>query len=149
MLHIRDDDRDAALHDGQEQLVLAREVAVERLIRRTCLGDNVTDSRRLWSGLFHQPHRRREYPLNLLGGTALAFVKGATDRRRDTIAHGRQGMPPSTRRVAPLVKLDASDAKNNAAPTISAGLPSRFRAKICARWRVASRSHALLMSVKN
>jgi hypothetical protein len=34
-------------------------------------------------------------------------------------------MPPSTRMMLPLVKLDASDAKNSAAPTISGGLLSR------------------------
>ena len=29
------------------------------------------------------------------------------------------------RRIEPVVKLDASDARNNAAPTISAGSPAR------------------------
>jgi hypothetical protein len=41
-------------------------------------------------------------------------------------------MPPSTRMMLPLVKLDASEAKNSAAPMISGGLPSRCSAKFCA-----------------
>ncbi len=47
-----------------------------------------------------------------------------------------------------MVKLDASDIKNSAAPMISAGSPARCRA-----WRLngfpSPKSHALLISVRN
>ena len=56
-------------------------------------------------------------------------------------------MPPSTRRIEPVVKLDASDIKNIAAPMISSGWPAR-----CSAWRpngfAVPKSHALLMSVR-
>src|SRR3984885_3870396 len=62
---------------------------------------------------------------------------------------GYQEKPPSTRNIEPVVKLDASDAKNKAAPTISAGSPARCSDRLpnvlCAAW---SRFHDLLTSVR-
>ena len=59
-------------------------------------------------------------------------------------------MPPSARTIEPVVKLDASDTKNSAAPTISGGSPARLQREVPERvGRVAwSRFQALLMSVK-
>src|ERR1700727_722805 len=61
-----------------------------------------------------------------------------------------QGIPPSARTIEPVVKLDASEAKNNAAPTISAGSPARCSDRplngLCAAW---PRFHDLLTSVRN
>jgi hypothetical protein len=48
-----------------------------------------------------------------------------------------------------VVKLDASDIKNSAAPTISAGSPGRCNAKPVNRFPLScSRFHALLTSVR-
>src|SRR6185437_9822030 len=58
-------------------------------------------------------------------------------------------MPPSARTIDPVVKLDASDAKNKAAPTISTGSPARCRDRppngLCA---ACSMFHDLLTSVR-
>src|SRR6202012_1997282 len=63
---------------------------------------------------------------------------------------GSQGMPPSARRIEPVVKLDASEAKNNAAPTISVGSPARCSDRPLNGLRAAwSRFHDLLTSVRN
>src|SRR5271156_5042886 len=63
---------------------------------------------------------------------------------------GYQEKPPSTRTIEPVVKLDASEAKNNAAPTISRGSPARCSDRpangLCA---ACSRCHDLLTSVRN
>src|SRR5882757_4110200 len=62
---------------------------------------------------------------------------------------GYQEKPPSTRSIEPVVKLDASEAKNNAAPMISVGSPARCNDRLlkglCAAW---SRFHDLLTSVR-
>ena len=42
-------------------------------------------------------------------------------------------MPPSARTIEPVVKLDASEAKNSAAPTISRGSPARCSDKLAER----------------
>src|SRR5277367_4089796 len=60
-----------------------------------------------------------------------------------------QENPPSARTIEPVVKLDASDARNKAAPTISVGSPARCSVRLlnglCA---ACSRFHALLTSVR-
>src|ERR1700738_4125212 len=62
----------------------------------------------------------------------------------------RYGIPPSARRIEPVVKLDAAEARNNAAPTISAGSPARCSDRWTDGFCVArSRFHDLLMSVRN
>src|SRR5882762_1062895 len=62
---------------------------------------------------------------------------------------GYQEKPPSARTIEPVVKLAASEAKNNAAPTISVGSPARCIDRplngLCAAW---SRFPDLLMSVR-
>lgn len=59
-------------------------------------------------------------------------------------------MPPSARNIDPVVKLDASEARNSAAPTISRGSPARSNARCLKGFSVAwSRFHALLTSVRN
>src|SRR6201996_7835121 len=60
----------------------------------------------------------------------------------------RQGIPPSDRRIEPVVKLDASDAKNSAAPTISRGLRARFKERWGKLSPLSSRFQALLTSVR-
>src|SRR5579875_1579992 len=58
-------------------------------------------------------------------------------------------MPPSARRIEPVVKLDASDAKNSAAPTISAGSPALCSDRPANGLRSAvSMFHDLLTSVR-
>ena len=42
---------------------------------------------------------------------------------------GRSGRPPSARRIEPVVKLEASDIRNSAAPMISAGWPALCNGK--------------------
>src|SRR5690349_10603073 len=54
-------------------------------------------------------------------------------------------MPPSIRIVAPVVKLDASDARYSAAPTHSSGRPMRPNGTIAPDF--ISGVHALVMSV--
>src|SRR5271156_3094146 len=62
---------------------------------------------------------------------------------------GYQEKPPSTRNIEPVLKLDASDAKNSAPPTISGGSPARCSDRLpkglCAG---SSRFHDLLTSVR-
>src|ERR1700759_4321408 len=61
-----------------------------------------------------------------------------------------QGIPPSARTIEPVVKLDASEARNSAAPMISVGSPARCSDRppngLGAAW---SRFHDLLTSVRN
>src|ERR1700752_932115 len=60
-----------------------------------------------------------------------------------------QGFPPSARTIEPVVKLDASEAKNSAEPMISVGSPARCSDRppngLCVAW---SRFHDLLTSVR-
>ena len=80
---------DPAFQHRQQQVVLPGEIAVERLLRRARLGDDVTDPRRLGSDPFHHPHGRGKDPLHLLAGLAVPVVEGTLDGCVGAGAHDR------------------------------------------------------------
>ena len=57
--------------------------------------------------------------------------------------------PPSTVRIVPVVKLEASLARYNAAPTISSASPARRMGNVRARSAKRSMSHVRAIVVRN
>ncbi len=83
VLQVRDDDRDAALHHREDHVVFAGEVAVERLVRRAGLGDDVADPRRFRRHPFHHPNGGGQDAFDLLGRLPLTVVERTLDGRGD------------------------------------------------------------------
>lgn len=70
---------------------------------------------------FHFVPNEFTYPLDFFSNSGSVEKSHAID-----YSYLLRGMPPSARTTEPVVKLEASDARNSAAPTISEGFPARL-----------------------
>ena len=118
VLQVRDDDRDAAFHHREDHVVFAGEVAVERLVRRAGLGDDVADPRRFRCHPFHHPNGGGKDALDLLGGLPLTFVECTLDGRGDPATGRRATGRPANRQGVTVFGADrlAADVEHLAGP---------------------------------